>query len=104
MIKNSIGELKLSPIKENGKFVFFNDFITINGKVSKGDRITLFVDSYEFTAGKYNLVNNKSVSGELIVRGIKQNYIAPDNFNSVNEAYDKAAEQYKENFYFGNKV
>ena len=39
MIKTSVGELKLSPLKEEGKFVFYNDFITINGKVSKGDKI-----------------------------------------------------------------
>jgi hypothetical protein len=104
MIKNSIGELKLSPIKENGKFVFFNDFITINGKVSKGDRITLFVDSYEFKTEKYHLTSNKSASAELIIRGVKHNYNPLDGYSTINEMYDKAAELYKENFYFGSKA
>lgn len=104
MIKNSIGELKLSPIKENGKFVFFNDFITINGKVSKGDRITLFVDSYEFKSNKYYLADSSPASAELVIRGIK-NIVEPlAGFGTINDLYDKASELYKESFYFGNKV
>lgn len=104
MIKNSIGELKLSPIKENGKFVFFNDFITINGKVSKGDRITLFIDSYDFSNGKYHIDTASHATAELIVRGTTHRYDGLTGFQTINELYNKASELYKECFYFGSKV
>src|SRR6476620_8031494 len=68
-MKNSIGELKLSPIKEDGKFVFFNDFITINGKVSKGDKIKIFVDNYEVKTNKYFIDPKISAAATLTVRG-----------------------------------
>ena len=55
MLKNSVGELKLSPIKEEGKFVFYNDFITINGKVSKGDKIKILVESYQPQGAKVSI-------------------------------------------------
>ncbi len=104
MIKNSIGELKLSPIKDEGKFVFFNDFITINGKVSKGDRVSLFVSTYELKNGKYYIDGNSDTSAELVVRGNRHSYPSLGGYQTIDELYNKAAELYKENFYFGSKV
>ncbi len=46
MSKNLLGELKLSPLKENGKFVFMNNEIRENGKLCKGDYIKIFADEY----------------------------------------------------------
>lgn len=104
MIKNSIGELKLSPIKEDGKFVFFNDFITINGKVSKGDKITIFINSYDFKNGKYHIDPSVPQSAEVIVRGIRHRHDTLPNFDTVTDLYNHVAELYKESFYFGSKV
>jgi hypothetical protein len=104
MKKNSIGELKLSPIKEDGKFVFFNDFITINGKVSKGDRITLFIDHYELKNGKYYIDPSLSASAALIVRGQNQTHEGLTGHHTIDELYARVTELYKENFYFGHKV
>lgn len=103
MIKTSIGELKLSPLKEDGKFVFYNDFITINGKVAKGDRITLMVDGYENT----NLLH--SIKGStpkmiLVVRGEKHEVDDTQNCATVEDLYKHASEVYKNRFYFAGKV
>jgi hypothetical protein len=103
MIKNSIGELKLSPIKDDGKFVFFNDFITINGKVSKGDRINLYVDTYELKNNKYYIDVNAAAAADIIVRGEKHRYDDLNGYPVIDDLYNKAAELYKEKFYFGNK-
>ena len=53
MSKTSLGDLKLSPLKENGKFVFINNEVRVNGKLNKGDYIKIFVDGYEMKDGKY---------------------------------------------------
>ncbi|MGN6566357.1 MAG: hypothetical protein ACTHJ0_00315 [Flavipsychrobacter sp.] len=103
MIKTSVGELKLSPIKEEGKFVFYNDFITINGKVSKGDRIKIFVDSYAAENGKYTIKAGKP-SAELIVRGETFRHDNADTTATVEDYYNQVSELYKQHFYFGKKV
>lgn len=103
MIKTSIGELKLSPLKEEGKFVFFNDSITINGKVARGDRITLMVDGYE------NINSLHSIRGNapkmiLVVRGEKYEVADTQNCITVEDLYKHASEVYKNRFYFAGKV
>lgn len=103
MIKTTIGELKLFPIKEGGKFVFHNDFITINGKVSKGDSIRIFVDGYEPANNDY-LIKGGKPTAQLIVRGQQHTY-APDGeeYTTVGEFYQHISEVYKNKFYFGSK-
>jgi hypothetical protein len=103
MIKTSVGELKLSPIKEEGKFVFYNDFITINGKVSKGDRIKIFVDSYLPENGKYAIKSGQP-SAELIVRGEEFKHNSTEAPATVEDYYNQVSELYKQHFYFGKKV
>jgi len=103
MIKTSVGELKLSPIKEEGKFVFFNDFITINGKVSKGDKIKIFVDSYMPENGKH-IIKAGAPSAELIVRGEEVKHNSAGTPATVEEYYNEVSELYKQHFYFGKKV
>jgi hypothetical protein len=101
MNKNSLGELKLSPIKENGKFVFINSEIRVNGKLNKGDSIKIFVDSYEEKGGQYIVKGPSNPSSKMVVRGIPLIFEHPDDVYSVEELYDKVGEMYKNQFYFG---
>lgn len=102
MIKNTIGELKVSPLKENGMFVFFNDFITINGKVSKGDSIKLFVSQYDNKTGVYQLNKDVPAKAELVVRGKAKQHDNITGYETLNKLYDHVAALYKEHFYFGD--
>lgn len=103
MTKTSIGELKLSPIKEEGRFVFYNDFITINGKVSKGDKVKIFVDAFNPQNGKHviNAVNPSKAL--LVVRGQQHEHVDSDACATIEDLYQKVTEVYKDKFYFGNK-
>src|SRR5690606_23917208 len=101
MAKTSIGELKLSPIKEEGRFVFYNDFITINGKVSKGDKIKIFVDEYNQQNSKH-LLNAVSASiALLIVRGQQHEHPDSEACPTIEDLYNSVTELYKDKFYFG---
>lgn len=102
MIKNSIGELKVYPIKEDGMFVFFNDFITINGKVSKDDTIKVFVPKYDLQDGIYKLDVSQPAKATLIVRGkeVKEDTIS--GYSTLEKLYDHVSAIYKEKFYFGD--
>ena len=101
MNKNSLGEIKLSPIKENGKFVFINSEIRVNGKLNKGDSIKIFVDGYELKDGSYLLKGPSNPSSKMVVRGTPMTFDHPEDISSVDELYDKVAEMYKNQFYFG---
>lgn len=101
MSKNSLGEIKLSPIKENGKFVFINNEVRVNGKLNKGDYIKIFVDAYELRNGKYLLNNSAPVPIKLVVRGTSLTHELTDTYETVDELYNKAGEMYKNQFYFG---
>lgn len=102
MLKSSIGELKLSPLKEDGMFVFFNDFITINGKVSKGDSVKVFVKQYENQGD--NIVLNKEYPSKatLIVRGEEKKHENISGYSTLERLYDHVTALYKEHFYFGD--
>jgi len=104
MIKTSIGELKLFPIKENGKFVFYNDFITINGKVSKGDQVKIFVEAYEIQDGKHLIKSKQAASALLVVRGKEHHHTDDKGHKTIEEYYDDVSEAYKNHFYFGAKA
>ena len=69
MNKNTLGEIQLSPIKENGKFVFINREVRVNGKLNKGDYIKIFVDGYELQNGKYLIKSTSSPVSKIVVRG-----------------------------------
>ena len=103
MVKRAIGELKLSPLTDEGKFVFFNDAIKINGKTAKDDKLKLFVIAYRQDGDKY-LLNIADVSKAVInVRGeqhVHENLIG---YSSLDVLYDHVTGLYKEHFYFGDK-
>ncbi len=104
MLKTSVGELKLSPIKEEGKFVFYNDFITINGKVSKGDSIKIFVESYQQLGNKIIIPEQSNASALLVVRGEKHRHDGLTGHETLNTLYDHVSTLYKNRFYFGDKA
>jgi len=102
MAKTSIGELKLSPLKENGKFVFINDFITINGKVAKGDNVKIYVDGYTELGGTYHISVGQP-SAQLLVKGVEYHHNDPEFNKTIEEYYAHITEVYKNHFYFGKK-
>jgi len=101
MTKNTLGEIKLSPIKENGKFVFINNEVRVNGKVNKGDYIKLFVDGYELQNGKYILKNTTAPASKIVVRGTPLNHQHGEEITTIEDLYLKVGEMYKNQFYFG---
>ena len=101
MSKNTLGEIKLSPLKENGKFVFISNEIRVNGKLNKGDYIKIFVDGYEQKNGKYILKNTTQPASKMVVRGTPLEQTHFGDFNTVEELYEKVGEMYKNQFYFG---
>ncbi|MBW7912442.1 MAG: hypothetical protein H3C54_01765 [Taibaiella sp.] len=101
MIKSTIGELKISPIKEDGMFVFFNDFITINGKVSKGDSVKVFVKQYDNKTGTFQLDKNEAAKAVLVVRGKEKQHDNITGYETLNKLYDHVSVLYREHFYFG---
>jgi hypothetical protein len=101
MIKNTLGEIKLSPLKENGKFVFINNEVRVNGKLNKGDYIKIFVDGYEMQNGKYVLKNTTSPSSKIVVRGTPLLHDHAGEFATIDDLYAKVGEMYKNQFYFG---
>lgn len=103
MIKNSIGELKISPIKEDGMFVFFNDFITINGKVSKGDEIKIFVPQYNNQSGEFKLDIAQVSKAKLVIRGKEEQHDNLVGYSSLDKLYEHVSGLYREGFYFGDK-
>lgn len=104
ILKTSVGELKLSPVKEEGKFVFYNDFITINGKVSKGDKIKILVESYKPDFNKIFIPENASSSALLVVRGQQYRHDGLTGFETLQNLYEHVSTLYKNRFYFGDKA
>lgn len=101
MTVTSLGEIRLSPIKENGKFVFINNEVRINGKLNKGDSIKIFVDAYEMNNGKYLLKNTTPPFSQIVVRGALIQHEHAAQFSTVDELYTRVSEMYKNQFYFG---
>lgn len=101
MSKNTLGEIKLSPLKENGKFVFINNEVRVNGKLNKGDYIKIFVDSYELQNGKYLIRNITSPTSKIVVRGTALQHEHSSAFTTIDDLYTKVGEMYKNQFYFG---
>lgn len=102
MIKSTIGELKISPIKEDGMFVFFNDFITINGKVSKGDSVKVFVKQYDNKTGTFQLDKADAAKAVLVVRGKEKQHDNITGYETLSKLYDHVSALYREHFYFGD--
>ena len=101
MSKNTLGEIKLSPIKENGKFVFINNEIRVNGKLNKGDYIKIFVYSYEVKDGRYLIKNTSSPASKIVVRGTPMQLEHGTEYETIDDLYLKVGEMYKNQFYFG---
>lgn len=103
MCKSSIGELKLSPIKDDGKFVFINNEIRMNGKLNKGDAVKIYVTYYEMKDGIYHLSEHSQPFSRLTVRGNPLSFEAQKEYANLNDFYNDITEYYKTQFYFGNK-
>ncbi len=103
MVNSSIGELKLSPLKEEGMFVFYNDSIKINGKTSKGDTVKIYVRSYQQEANKCSLNISEVSKAVLTVRGIKHTHENIAGYGTLEMLYDHVTSLYKDHFYFGDK-
>lgn len=101
MSKNLLGELKLSPLKENGKFVFMNNEIRVNGKLCKGDCIKIYVDEYMMKDGKFYLKNAGTLQLKMIVRGNNMSMESAFDTTVMDEIYTKVADIYRNQFYFG---
>jgi len=101
MSKNTLGEIKLSPIKENGKFVFINNELRVNGKLNKGDYIKIFVDAYELQNGKYLIKHVTPPTSKIVVRGTALQHEHSTDFVNMDDLYSKVGEMYKNQFYFG---
>lgn len=83
-------------------FVFFNDFITINGKVSKGDSVKVFVKQYENQGSKIVLNKEFAAKATLIVRGTEKRHDEINGYETLERLYDHVSALYKEHFYFGD--
>lgn len=103
MCKSSIGELKLSPIKDEGKFVFINNEIRMNGKLNKGDAVKIYVTHYEVKDGVYHLSGNSQPFSKLTVRGNAVSFETQKEYANLGDLYNDITEFYKNRFYFGNK-
>lgn len=103
MVKTSIGELKLSPLKEDGKYLFYNDAVTINGKVARGDKVCIFVAGYEEVNGKHIIKPGQPAVAKIIVRGEEIMQTDDKDHTTVEDFYQHISELYKTRFYFGNK-
>lgn len=103
MLKSSIGELKLSPIKEDSMFVFFNDFIKINGKISKGDTVKVFVKQYQQNGDSFKIDETTPAKALLTVRGEEKAHDNITGFNNLEALYNHVTALYKEHYYFGEK-
>lgn len=102
MVKSSIGELKLSPLKEEGMFVFYNDSVKINGKTSKGDSVKIFVRSYQQEASKCSLNISEVSKAVLTVRGIRHTHENIAGYGTLEMLYEHISGLYKDHFYFGD--
>ena len=101
MSKNLLGELKLSPLKENGKFVFMNNEIRVNGKLCKGDYIKIFADEYVMKDGNFFLKNAGTLELKMIVHGNSITMVHAFESIAMDEIYTKVADLYRNQFYFG---
>lgn len=102
MSKNTLGEIKLSPLKENGKFVFINNEVRVNNKQNKGDYIKIFVDAYEVRDGKHFIKGAANPTSKMVVRGeAPLLHDFPHNFETIEELYQKVGDMYRNQFYFG---
>ena len=103
MCKSSIGELKLSPIKDDGKFVFLNTEVRVNGKLNKGDAVKIYVSNYEFKNGQYHLSESSEPFSKIVVRGNAVAFSTDKQYTNVQELYTDVSEFYKNQFYFGKQ-
>jgi hypothetical protein len=101
MSKNTLGEIKLSPMKENGRFVFINSEVRVNGKLNKGDYIKIYVEGYEEKDGKYLIKNITHPTSKIVVRGLPMLLEHPGDIDNLDDLYTKVGEMYKNQFYFG---
>lgn len=82
-------------------FVFFNDFITINGKVSRGDSVKIFVPQYDNKTGKYLLNKGDTSKANLVVRGKEKMHENLSGYETLDKLYEHVSALYREHFYFG---
>lgn len=83
-------------------FVFFNDFITINGKVSKGDSVKIFVPKYDNQSGDFKLDMQQAAKAKLVVRGKEKEHDNLVGYSTLDKLYEHVSGLYREQFYFGD--
>lgn len=101
MSKNTLGKLILSPVKENGRFVFMNTEIRMNNKLNKGDSIKIYISSYTVEGDRHILKGDDAPTSQIVVRGntLKQEH--PTTFTTVEQLYEEVCALYRNEFYFG---
>lgn len=104
MSKNTLGKLTLSPVKEDGRFVFINPEIRMNNKLNKGDSIKIYVSSYQQTGDRHVINGDANPVSKIVVRGntIKQEHTST--FGSVEDLYEEVCTIYRNQFYFGKST
>ncbi len=102
-MSSTVGNIKLMPIKEDGKFVFCNNTITINSKISKGDKISILADGYEMTNGKHFVKKGHPLIAKIVIRGEEHEQTYAEGNITIEDYYLKLCEYYKTQFYFGKK-
>lgn len=103
-MSQTLGALKLSPIKEDGRFIFLNTEIRINTKVSKGDYIQIRVIAYRKEGQKHLLNSDESPQSKMVVRGgLFTNEYPPGAFLTIEDLYASLCDEFRQLFYFGKK-
>ena len=103
MCKNTIGELKLQPMKDDNHFVFINDVIKMNGKINKGDHIKIKIAEYHVEQGQYILTENSDPIAEIIVRGKPVVFQIDKPYRVIDELYNAVTDFYRKRYYFGTQ-
>lgn len=101
MYKNTVGVLHLSPLKDEGKFVFINNEVHVNGKICKGDSIKIFVNNYTNLEGRHLINETSAPCCKIVVRGEKIEVSLSEKFLSIEDLYNMVSDCYKNMFFFG---
>lgn len=101
-MKTTLGALKLSPIKEESRFVFLCSEIRMNNKLNKGDYIKIFVLSFQTNGGKNFIDAQESPLSKMVIRGMPfEQKHEPGSFLTIEDLYLFLCDQYRSQFYFG---
>ncbi len=100
-MSKTLGPLTLSPIKEDGKFVFFNREVRMNYKLNKGDSIKIYVTSYAPKDERNLLTDGKKSTSKMVVKAQTITTEHEADYPSVEALYEAVCELYRNQFLFG---